>query len=258
MKNARRLALSLASLLLVSTSAHAARRSENVEQAVPAGGVRKVRLENVNGDVRIVPGPADKIRIHAEKSVTGGDAERLLSELQVKIEASGGVLQIETRPPKRRKFLGMFDLGGSNGTRVDYRIEVPADREVDLVTVNGAIESSGLTSTLHAETVNGSVRVSQASGTVSVTTVNGSVRVERRSVEGTKVETVNGDVEIVWPRGGSFSYDLETLTGRVEADFGTAASGNVSGRSAQGQVGSGGNVSLRAETVNGSIRVKAN
>jgi DUF4097 and DUF4098 domain-containing protein YvlB len=71
------------------------------------------------------------------------------------------------------------------------------------------------------------------------------------------VETVNGSVDIAFDRASSIRYNLETVNGRIEGDLDLAVEGKYGPKEARGTY-NGGAESLRCETVNGSIRLKAN
>ena len=90
------------------------------------------------------------------------------------------------------------------------------------------------------------------------TTVNGGLRIAFRGpFKKSELETVNGSVEVAFARTSSVRYDLQTVNGRIEGDFDIPVEGKFGPKEARGSY-NGGAESLRCETVNGSIRLKAN
>jgi len=249
----------MAALFLLSPIlALAAVRHENFEKTVPAAGIQTIRVQNVNGDVAVVAGSGDTIRIEAEKTARGGDADEILRDLEIRVRTVGDKLEIETVNPKKKKLFGFIDLGSSNCCSVRYAIQVPLNRGLAIETVNGAIDVASVEGKIHVETVNGSIALSGVRGEVVATTVNGSVSVVRvDGLAATKVETVNGNVEVAIDKASSsFAYEFETVNGRIESDFPLSVGGKYGPKNAHGQVGAGG-VSIAAESVNGSIRLRS-
>ncbi len=249
--------LALLSFVLLPVLAFGAARRENVDKSVPAGPIREVRIQNINGDVMVSSGTGDTIEIHAEKTARGSNADELLSQLQVSIRTTGARLDIETIHPKRKKFLGLFDVGTGDNCSVRYAIRMPADRSLRVETVNGGVDVSGIEGKLQAETVNGSIALSGIKGEVDAETVNGSVSLLRAGgAAPTRLETVNGNVELALEKDSRFAFNFETVNGRIDSDFPVTVEGKWGPKSAHGTVGSG-TVSIAAESVNGSIKIRS-
>jgi len=86
--------------------------------------------------------------------------------------------------------------------------------------------------------------------------VNGSVRVSFKGLlKKSRVETVNGSIEIAFDKSSSVRYDLETVNGHIEGDFELPVEGKFGPKEARGSY-NGGTESLHCETVNGTIRLK--
>jgi DUF4097 and DUF4098 domain-containing protein YvlB len=79
----------------------------------------------------------------------------------------------------------------------------------------------------------------------------------RGALKESRVETVNGSVDVAFAKASSIRYDLETVNGRIEGDLAIPVEGKFGPKEARGSY-NGGAESLRCETVNGSIRLKAN
>ena len=139
-----------------------------------------------------------------------------------------------------------------------FVVRVPDGVRVDVATVNGGLEVSGVTTDVRATTVNGSIDAKSAGGPVRANTVNGSIRVSMGNIgnaDNLEYETTNGSVTIELPANFGAQLELSTVNGRVTTDFPILVSGTMSPRRLRGTVGNG-NTRLRASTVNGSITLR--
>src|SRR5207248_2777392 len=85
------------------------------------------------------------------------------------------------------------------------------------------------------ENVNGSIELKDIFGPVRATTVNGSVRIVFRGpLKDSRIETVNGSVDVAFARASSIRYNLETVNGRIEGDFELAVEGKFGPKEARG------------------------
>lgn len=244
----------LLSVLLPGIASGAVRR-EALDRSVPAAGIRELSVENVNGDVAISAGAVDTIEIHAEKTARGYDPDQLLRDLRVEIRRVGDRLEITSTQPKRKRFFGLVEIGSSGCCTVRFAIKVPANLGLSAETVNGSIDISDVQGRLALETVNGSIALAGVSGPIDASTVNGSISIGRVGmIAETRVETVNGSVEIAFDRNSGFAYSFETVNGRIESSFPIAVQGKWGPKSAHGHVGTGG-ATVAAESVNGSIKI---
>ena len=72
-----------------------------------------------------------------------------------------------------------------------------------------------------------------------------------------RVETVNGSIDVAFEKASSVRYDLETVNGHIEGDFDLPVEGKFGPKEARGSY-NGGAEALHCETVNGTIRLKTN
>ena len=250
-----RKALLLASLFLVAVTAAA---DEQVfEKAYSMEGVSRVSVENVNGKIEAFAWDRPYLRVRAVKTAHGGRSDETLRLTEIRVRKSGDEIQLETVNPRRRRLFGFLDFGWRNA-HVDYEIHMPALAQARLETCNGRVIATGLGNSIACDAVNGSIELRDVFGPVRATTVNGSVRIVfRGSLKESRIETVNGSVDVAFDRASSVRYTLETVNGRIEGDFDLAVEGKYGPKEARGSY-NGGAESLRCETVNGSIRLKTN
>ncbi|MFN2387808.1 MAG: DUF4097 domain-containing protein [Thermoanaerobaculia bacterium] len=254
----RRLALVL-SLLAAAVPVLGA--EDVFQKAYSLEGVTRVSVENVNGHIQAYAWDKPYLKVRAVKTARGGRADELLKLTEIRVRKEGEEIYVETVSPRRRRLFGFLNHGGA-GAHVNYEIHLPPGVEAHLETCNGKVGASGFGGTLAADTVNGSIDLRDVAGPVRATTVNGSLRVEFRGIfKKSHLETVNGSVEIAFDRSSALRYDLETVNGRIEGDFALAVEGKFGPKEARGVYNASnaeGVETLRAETVNGSIRLKTN
>lgn len=249
----RRAALSTA-LLLAASSAFAGQ--DVFEKAFSLEGVSRISVENVNGRIEAIAWDRPYLRVRAVKSAPGRSAEDL-AQTEIRVRKTSDLIRIETINPRRHHLFGFLDFGRL-GTRVDYELHFPAGTQARLETCNGKVLATGFGSALTCDAVNGSIEATDIDGPVKATTVNGSLRIAFRGpLKQSRLETVNGSVEVAFARNSSVNYHLETVNGRIEGDFALAVEGKHGPKEARGSY-NGGAETLKCETINGSIRVKTN
>jgi len=247
------LAVALAAAVAPALSA----AEERFEKAYELAGIDKVRLQNVNGPVRIESWDRDYLRVTAVKRAKGSQAEEVLRDTEVRIGKHGSLIEIETILPKRNKLFGLFDVSHSPGAEVAYDLLLPASMAIDVETVNGRITTTKRIGTINLSTVNGAVRVEEQAGPLKVNTVNGSVEVTfAGAMRPAELETVNGSVTVAGAKDSSIRYDLQTVNGRIESEFASLDVRKKWGpKSARGEV-NGGRDAISVETVNGEVRLQ--
>jgi hypothetical protein len=232
-------------------------RTEKFEKAYELKEITKIRLQNINGSVKLVTWDRDYLRVEALKRAKGSRAEQILADTYIRVTKAGNTIEIETVLPKQTRVFGLFPVGmGSSGAEVSYELLVPADVPVDIETVNGKIETARRTGTLTLNTVNGSILVDANDAPLTVNTVNGSVEVAfAGSMKAAEIETVNGSVTVTCSKESSIRYDLQTVNGRIRSDFaGMTVEGKWGPKEAKGTF-NGGRDRLAVETVNGEVRL---
>jgi DUF4097 and DUF4098 domain-containing protein YvlB len=196
-------------------------------------------------------------------------------------------MSLDVRVPKNAKLTVKCGSGSINITDVDGTIEAESASGTLQIeghprTINAQGLSGGVTilgggrESTHAESVSGSVVVTDARGVVDARSSSGSVTVNGRvrdarlfSVSGDvsfkgsiedsgrlSAETSSASVELRLPANTSAEYDLSTVSGNIENDFGPAATRvrNNPGVRLNFSVG-GGSGHVKAATVSGSVRL---
>jgi DUF4097 and DUF4098 domain-containing protein YvlB len=242
-------------IALLAASPLAAGQQEVFEKAYSMEGISKVSVENVNGHIDATAWDKPYFKIKAVKTADGGRAEETLRLTEIRVRKVGDEIKVETVNPKRQRLFGFLDFGGSNA-HVDYEVQIPANAQVRFETCNGRVNASGFTGTLSGDAVNGSIELSNVDGPSTASTVNGSVRLTFKGpLKKSRLETVNGSIDVAFDRASSIRYELETVNGHIEGDLDMAVEGKFGPKEARGSY-NGGSETLHCETVNGTIRLK--
>ena len=232
---------------------------EVFEKAYSMEGIVKISVENVNGNIEATAWdkPYFKIRAIKKADGSGSRAQETLRLTEIRVQKVGGEIKVETVNPKRRRLFGFLDFG-SSGAHVDYELQIPAKTDVRFETCNGRLAASGFSGKISSDAVNGSIELAGIAGPASANTVNGSVRLAFAGpLHNTRIETVNGSIEVAFDKSSSVRYDLETVNGHIEGNFEMPVEGKFGPKEARGSY-NGGTEPLHCETVNGTIRLKTN
>jgi hypothetical protein len=252
----RKFLLALA-LLALARPLTAGGKEEVFEKAYSMEGITRISVENVNGEIEATAWDKPYFKVHATKTATGGGAEETLRLTEIRVKKVGDEIRIETVNPRRRRLFGFLDFGSSNA-HVNYQLQIPAGTQVHFETCNGRLVANGFTGSLTGDAVNGSIDLGDIQGPTSASTVNGSVRLAFRGpLQKSRVETVNGSIDVAFAKASSVQYDLETVNGHIESDFDMPVEGKFGPKQARGNY-NGGAQTLHCETVNGAIRLKTN
>jgi len=152
----------------------------------------------------------------------------------------------------------------------DYEIQVPADTELVLKTINqGDIQVRKTTGDYDIHGLNGGIVMDDVAGAGTVHTLNGPVKVTyaRNPAKATSFHTLNGSLDVYFRDGLNADLKFKKLNGGIYTDFdvtsrpqndaGASQGGKFiyrSNRSMNGRTGNGG-PELSFETLNGNIRL---
>ena len=231
----------LLSILLAAAGAEASVR-EHFERTVAFNPGGAFGIENQSGSIEIAVGNESSVRIEAEKEA---ETEDELRNLEIVVEGAGDSISVRT----------VQQRPGPGG--VSYRIVLPADAQVTVVTVNGDVSVTGIEGRVQAQSVNGALRIEDMAGEVEASTTNGSIHASYRAVEGGlhRFETTNGEVRIYLPEDAGGDLDAETMNGTIEVGF--PMNFPPGGLHVRGSFGSGGST-FEISTVNGAITITPN
>jgi DUF4097 and DUF4098 domain-containing protein YvlB len=226
---------------------------------IPSG--RRVMIKNITGSIEVQRSTNGRVEVSAEKRWRRGNPEDVRIE-QKKIGDDVLVCALFSEDSRCDESGIHTDRrtkwNDRNDVSVRFTVRVPDGVRVDLSTVNGGVEVTGVNNEVDAHTVNGSITARSAGGPVRAKTVNGSITVSMGSLgsaDDLDYETVNGAITIELPSNFGAQLELSTVNGRVSTDFPITISGTLSPRRVRGTVGNGA-TRLRASTVNGSVTLR--
>jgi DUF4097 and DUF4098 domain-containing protein YvlB len=189
-------------------------------------GEGAIDLTHIAGDVRVVIGRGNEIRIDAVKRVRhrdGEEAKRLLAALRVDVTQVGNRIEVRTVYPRNTR--------GFNGS-VDYTLTVPQSAAVSTKTVSGDLSVTGVHGEVRAETVSGDVDVTDTPNLMLAKTVSGDVRAREIAGSILTLSTVSGTVIADGLRvrtldTGSVSGNLQLSNLQVERLTAKTLSGDI-------------------------------
>lgn len=217
----------------------------------------RLEIGNVNGKIEVTPGTGNTVEVVAQKIAYGPSqeaAKEALGRIDIKEEASASLVKIETK--LQRGNGGLFSGGN---LQVQYTVKVPSNLDIQVSTVNGGVEISGLTGRVVAEATNGGVRGHDISGAIEASTTNGGVEVELSKVAeaGVKLETTNGGIKLRLPADAKASISARIVNGGIDAaGLSIQSSGGNSKRRLDGEL-NGGGPRIQLEGTNGGIQIRA-
>jgi len=204
---------------------------EHIRRALPAAGVRSIRVENVSGPVTIAPASGNTVTIDATKNASDSDA---IARTHIGIARDGDQIAVRTRYDENG---GWFSR--HNGASVTYDIRVPATLDVDVANVSGSVTMSGTAGNVRIEEISGPVRASIGRVTAS------------RNV---RISSVSGPIDVVIAKNSDVRVDGKTVSGPIRAFFPADMHKGFVGETLDGRVGSG-SASMSLEAVSGSITI---
>ncbi len=158
--------------------------SETVEQAFPAGG--SLRVASDRGDIQVVAGADDKLRVLINKVVMSQSATRAETDaanMKPSISVADNVVTINA-----------YTRAGA----MNMEIQIPRKAAVDLMTLRGDIRVTGREGAVKVHTSRGSVTVEDVNGNATIHLRRGDLRATHVtgdvSAEGRGDETVMEDI----------------------------------------------------------------
>jgi hypothetical protein len=245
----------LAGLALLLSACVAGERVETtIQRTWPAAGINSVRVDGVDGNLRVESGKTDEIRLIARVRSRG--IPRLKEKENggfFQTTISDGTLRIGQKKAKVRV---SFPFASRVRLQIDYSLEVPERIALDLQTINGKIATRGIAGEAKMSSVNGTIDAEVLGGNdLAASTVNGHIRARfMREFKGATMKTVNGGVEAYLPASASFTCNLSQVNGDFEASFPLSIHSHPGSRRVSGEV-NGGRYELRITTVNGDVEV---
>jgi DUF4097 and DUF4098 domain-containing protein YvlB len=207
-------------------SGSAARRQE----FTASGALKSLSIENPNGNIRIVEGPAFKATVDlTARAATGREARKILDETECRFSNENGELELVVGPPgvkvhRPRRGGRAAEWDFEPGAKVDARVDIalPSGVPVDVSTVNGDVSVRGIVAAQKLSTVNGKIEVAGATQGLKLHTINGSVSATVAGLpKGADLElkSVSGNLTLTLPASAAFRFEGKTMSGSIVSTF---------------------------------------
>ena len=239
-------------LLLLAVAPVSAQDSTWTWQKPIAAG-KMLRIKNIQGDISATPASGSEAQVIARiRSGTRGARDVKIDV----VESSKGVticaIYEDTNDcePSGRTY-----SNGEHNDRVHFEVRVPRGVDLNISTVSGDVEATGMTADVSAASVSGGVRIETA-GFAHASSVSGSVYVKmgRADWEGTlSLTTVSGDITLEVPELNA-TVSFNTVSGDLDSDWPITLTSSGSRRNLNGTIGSGGR-KLSFTTVSGDVEL---
>ncbi|MCI0356066.1 MAG: DUF4097 family beta strand repeat-containing protein [Acidobacteria bacterium] len=236
--------------------------SETMEQAFPAGG--SLRVASDRGNIQVVPGDGDKLRVLINKVVAAesqSGAESRAGSMRPTISVTDNVVTLNAN---------------TRSGAMNLEIQIPRKAAVDLMTLRGDIRVTDREGDVKAHTSRGDVTVEEVIGNARINMRRGDLRVSKVtgdvSAEGRGDETfiaeVGGSALLQGEYSGplhfaSIAKGMQFKSGRTNVEMGklegeiTLESDNMHANRAQGPVKVlTRSYDIRLEDVSGDVRVE--
>ncbi len=281
-------AISILSIALsaAASSALAYTHEEVVQKTLPAAGITRLSVRNINGDVSVQPWDKPEMHIAAKKSVSHRSqetAEKYARQIEIVVATNGDVLEVRTVMPRQQKdwdwvewFFSLDWLfeGFVREASASYEIFTPRRMDTELVstnggirigamegraelrTTNGAVQTEGTKGELRGRTTNGAVTLLGVAGGCDVATINGKITAEFVSLgsQGCALHTTNGAIRITLPENVHADLEASTTNGSVTSALPLSVQGKISEHRMGGKI-NGGGPPVKLHTMNGSITI---
>mgnify|MGYP001087495262 FL=1 len=166
--------------------------------------IRKLKVGLVGGQIDVVAHDEPGVRIEVH-GVTIKD---------LRIEASGDVVEIDHPQLRWDNFLEVFRNFGTSGPKAEISVAVPRGIALNLGVVSASAFVAGLQSGARLNTVSGDIIVDGIAGDLSVNAVSGDVQI--RGLDGTfGANSVSGDVAAT---GQIRKASIDTVSGDLLVD----------------------------------------
>jgi DUF4097 and DUF4098 domain-containing protein YvlB len=241
---------------------------------LPAGE-RSLEVDNVTGFIEVTGSQTDQVQVVVNETMRAESKEKLEKahkEVSLDVTQDGGALKLYVNGPFRCHDCCCSGCGHQGySVRMDFQLQVPHNIALKLKTVSGGhVQVKDVTGNYDVRNVNGGIEMEDIGGSGTARTVNGGVKVtfSENPRQNSDFASVNGSIELYFAQNLSADFRFKTMNGGIFTDFPmTTLPARVSqeerhdgkfvfrtDRFTGGRIGSGG-PEIKAETVNGSIRI---
>lgn len=188
-----------------------------------------VAVYNLEGGIKIIGYAGDKVLLEIDETITGKtteDIERGKKEFKLGFDEKADSLIMytaqpyDTRPHKHR-----YDNDQEKrhyNVKLEYTLKVPNAVNLRVSTVNnGNINVAELAVSLKIYNVNGPIIITNAKGATDAVTIKGGIKANYivSPPGASSFRTVNGKLDITYPRNFAANLQFKSKTGKFFTDF---------------------------------------
>ncbi|HOW85752.1 MAG TPA: DUF4097 family beta strand repeat-containing protein [Candidatus Aminicenantes bacterium] len=197
---------------LVAAPALADQKFEDkFEKTVPLSKTGRLYLSNLSGDIEVMTWKEAQVKIEALKTSKASSLEKAkenAAKVTVEVSGEGELVRVETKYPRQS---GKFWGGDSVNVSVDYKVWVPEQAAVELVSTSGDVEVAPIGGPAKIKSVSGNVSVRGAAG-ADIDLTSGDLTLKNIAGD-VFVNNVSGDIEISGIKG---SVEVKDVSGDIE------------------------------------------
>ncbi len=238
---------------MVALLAPLSAQEQTVQFSDPAGP-KRLEMKLFNGAIHVTAGDVEGVVIKATDA--GGAAVKSTDENPTKypgmrryrargdfeVSESENTVRIKTLPPFQNR---------------SFDITVPRKIDLSLSVINGpGIEIEGVEGKIDVRVINGKLKIINVAGAVVAHCLNQTLEATFTSVDphsAMSFTSLNGNVDVTFPRDISADVVLKTLRGEIVSDFElTLDAKERLGGEVRGRINNGGPL-IRFETLNGDV-----
>ncbi|QOL25989.1 DUF4097 family beta strand repeat protein [Thalassotalea sp. LPB0316] len=231
-------------LVLLASTSFLVFAGENIDQSLPADGVKSVEIENLRGKVKIIGQNTKAIRVvgQLDEEAEGFTFKQSGSIVLIKVEMPRHLESSWSRKETNLEISLPSALNVSfSGVSTDVVIkDIDADvnansvsgnvnlenisQRVEVTSVSGDISAKQLGKSSHLSNVSGNIVTSGASGNLYAKAVSGDLNITSTASH-VEVKNVSGEIELVLASVEELS--MSTVSGDVDADLTLLDNGKV-------------------------------
>ncbi|MDK9700052.1 MAG: DUF4097 domain-containing protein [bacterium] len=217
--------------LFATTPSLAGEATTTTEREVSAAGIRRLQIDNRNGDIEILTTTDGKIELHAITKISGfsdRECEQLANESSIDMKRSGITLEIQSSRWR----------SDSYERSITYTLLVPPELDITAETESGNIACRDLDGDIDLASTSGDLEILNCTGKLNGSTTDGDITVESSSREA-YFESVSGDCDLFVALPSNGRMRVNTTNGAVKIHLAGDVNATISARTANGIISCG-------------------
>lgn len=230
-------------------------KSETEEIRINTAGKKKISLENISGNIRIIKSPDSSVLIIKalkETKVRKKDLQTPFDEIKIETDTNSENISVRTVINKNGE-IKFFNLG--RNPTVNYDLYIPDNIEIEIDNINGDLSAKNVNNSLKVSLVNGDADIDNVSGSMNCEITNGSFSGEVDSTQGIDISIINGSITFILSNFMNANIKAETVNGKISDENIQLRELRKEKKILKAKIGNQEtDVEINSETVNGKIK----